>query len=218
MNVAAQIRFTPGTVINRRISGHESAWRAISRSTAAISASRNSTCRMPASTDSRSSNGNSSAASHARPLTPNRSEHGGRSCSRRARQAWISFFTRVRARVSCSRRASRRRRTRQRSSGIHTASSSPRHNNLASARASSLSVFARALLIPVSSGLTTTTRFTCGSSIRATSQQLPVTSNATRSDSTRLSASSFRPSGVLGTRPAERTRPSSQIATTQKSR
>jgi hypothetical protein len=44
-----------------------------------------------------------------------------------------------------------------RSSGIHTASSSPTHNSRASARASSLSVLARARLIPVSSGLTTTT-------------------------------------------------------------
>ena len=96
---------------------------------------------------------------------------------------------RVRERTSCSRRASRRRRIRQRSSGIHTASSSPRHSKLAKARASSLSVFARALEIPVSSGVTTTTRFTCGSRILATSQQLPVTSNATRSDGSRLSAS-----------------------------
>ena len=127
-------------------------------------------------------------------------------------------LARVRARTSCSRRASRRRNTRQRSSGIQTASSSPFHSRLASVRESSLSVLARALLIPVSSGLTTITRFTCGSRIRATSQQLPVTSNATRSLGSRLSASVASPSGVLGTRPAERTRPSSQIATTQKSR
>ena len=111
-------------------------------------------------------------------------------------QAWISFLARVLARISCSRRASRRRRIRHRSSGIHTASSSPRHNKLANARASSLSVFARALVIPVSSGLTTTTRFTCGSRIRATSQQLPVTSNATRSDANRLCARVVIPSGV----------------------
>jgi hypothetical protein len=39
----------------------------------------------------------------------------------------------------------RRRRIRQRSSGIHTLSSSPFHSKLANARASSLSVFARAL-------------------------------------------------------------------------
>jgi hypothetical protein len=42
MKLAAQIRFTPGTVINRRISGHSRACWAISRSTAATSASRNS--------------------------------------------------------------------------------------------------------------------------------------------------------------------------------
>src|SRR6516165_3019722 len=173
---------------------------------------------MPASTDSRSSAGSSRLESQARPLTLNRSEHGGLPCSRRRRQAWISFFARVRDRTSCSRRARRRRTIRQRSSGVHTASSSPFHSKPANARASSLSVFARALLIPVSSGLTTTTRFTCGSRIRATSQQLPVTSNATRSDGSRLSANVAMPSGVLGTRPADRVTPSSQIATTQKSR
>jgi hypothetical protein len=81
-----------------------------------------------------------------------------------------------------------------------------------------LSVFARALAIPVSSGLTTITRSTNGSRIRATSQQLAVTSNATRSVANRLSANSLKPSGVLGTRPAERTFPSSQIATTQNPR
>ena len=140
-------------------------------------------------------------------------------CSRRCSDAWISFLARVRDRTSCSRRASRRRRIRQRSSGIHTASSSPLHNKLANARASSLSVFARALAIPVSSGLRPPRPgSTCGSSSRATSQQLPVTSNATRSDGHRLSASALIPSGVLGTRPAERTSPSSQIATSQNSR
>ena len=85
-------------------------------------------------------------------------------------------------------------------------------------RASNRSVFARALMIPVSSGLTTTTRSTCPSNSRATSQQLPVTSNATRSDGNRLSARAPIPSGVLGTCPAERTFPSSQIAITEKSR
>jgi hypothetical protein len=63
-----------------------------------------------------------------------------------------------------------------------------------------LSVFARALVIPVSSGDTTATRLTCGSSSRTTSQQLPVTSNTTRSDATKLSASDSIPSGVAGTR------------------
>ena len=40
-NVAAQITFTPGTVINRRASCEPSAACAINRSTAAISRSRN---------------------------------------------------------------------------------------------------------------------------------------------------------------------------------
>jgi hypothetical protein len=43
MNDVAQIRLTPGTVINLRISGQDSACWAISFSTAAISPSRNST-------------------------------------------------------------------------------------------------------------------------------------------------------------------------------
>ena len=81
------MRFTPGTVISRRISGHDSACWAITFSTAAISASRNSTWRIAASTDSRSSNGSYKPASHWRPLTPNRSEHGGLACSRRCNDA-----------------------------------------------------------------------------------------------------------------------------------
>ena len=60
--------------------------------------------------------------------------------------------------------------------------------------------------------------FTCGSSILPISRELPVTSSATRSVGRRLSARVLIPSGVLGTRPADRTLPSSQIATTKKSR
>ncbi len=63
------------------------------------------------------------------------------------------------------------------------------------------------------------TRFTCGSRIRATSQQLPVTSNATRSVRQQaVRQHRAGPQVLHGTRPAERTFPSSQIATTQKSR
>jgi hypothetical protein len=51
-----------------------------------------------------------------------------------------------------------------------------------------------------------------------TSQQLPVTSSATRSEGSRLSARLRIPSGVAGSRPAERVCPSSQIATTRNSR
>jgi hypothetical protein len=71
---------------------------------------------------------------------------------------------------------------------------------------------------PGGAGETTTTRFTCGSSSRAISQQLPLTSSATRSLANRLSASARIPSGVLATGPTNRVFPSSQIATTQKSR
>jgi hypothetical protein len=92
-----------------------------------------------------------------------------------------------------------------RSSGIQIASSSPAHNNRANVRASSRSVFARACAIPVSPGLTTITCATDGSRIRTTSHALPVISNTTRSLASRLSANASKPSGVLGTRPADRT-------------
>jgi hypothetical protein len=104
-----------------------------------------------------------------------------RPTSRRINIAWISFFARVRARISRSRRDRRRRNIRVSSSGVHTASSSPAHNNLANVLASSGSVFARACVIPVSPGLTTITFATRGSMIRTISHALPVTSNNTRS-------------------------------------
>lgn len=70
----------------------------------------------------------------------------------------------------------------------------------------------------MSSGLTTTTRRTCGSRIPAISHAAPVTSNATRSSRPRLWANSSSASGELSIRPAERTTPASQIAISQKSR
>ena len=70
----------------------------------------------------------------------------------------------------------------------------------------------------MSSGLTTTTRRTCRSRILAISHAAPVTSNATRSSRPRLCANSSSTSGEVLIRPAERTRPASQIATSQKSR
>ena len=72
--------------------------------------------------------------------------------------------------------------------------------------------------MPVSSGLATTSRRTCGSTILAISQAPPVTSSATRSSRSRLPANSSRASGDVSIRPAERTAPASQIATSQKSR
>jgi hypothetical protein len=104
---------------------------------------------------------------------------GGRPISRRAITAWISFLQCVRSRTSCARRESRRRITHACSSGTQTSSSDPAANSRASARASSRSVFARAWRIAVSAGLTTITRATCGSMIRAISHAPPVTSSAT---------------------------------------
>jgi hypothetical protein len=79
------------------------------------------------------------------------------------------------------------------------------------------SVLARACAIPVSPGLTTTTLTTCGS--RSDDRHAPPeTSNATRSSRPKLAASTPSASGGLSTRPAERTPPFSQIATSQKSR
>ena len=54
--------------------------------------------------------------------------------------------------------------------------------------------------------------------MRATSQAPPETSIATRSVGSKLAANASSASGVIATRPAERTTPSSQIATSQKSR
>jgi hypothetical protein len=175
-------------------------------------------CLSAACTVSASSTGSCSERSHLSPLTPNRSEHGGLPSSWRISTACTSPLQRVRERTSCSRRDSRRRDTRQRLSGIHTASSPPCQSSLASARASSLSVFVRACAIPVSSGETTITFCTCGSRIRATSHEPPETSIATRSVGSRLAPSTSSASGVVFTRPTDRTTPSSQIASSQKSR
>jgi hypothetical protein len=91
-NVAAQMTFTPGTVNRYLASGESSACRATTRSTSAISASRNSMWRMHASIVSHSSTGNSSPRSHSRPALPNRSENGQRPTSRRISTACTSFF------------------------------------------------------------------------------------------------------------------------------
>jgi hypothetical protein len=95
-------------------------------------------------------------------------------------------LVRERALTSWPRRDSRRRITQVSRSGTQTGSSSPAASSFASVRASRRSVFARAWRIPVSPGLTTTTRATCGSMIRAICHALPVTSSATRSSRPRL--------------------------------
>jgi hypothetical protein len=53
----------------------------------------------------------------------------------------------------------------------------------------------------VSAGLTTITRATCGSMIRAISHAPPVTSNATRSSGPRLPANNSNAAGVVSIRP-----------------
>ena len=163
--------------------------------------------------------GSSSPASHWRPLTPNRSastaacpaDGAAAPPGSRSWRACVSARAAHDARADGATRGSAHRASRPIQAHPSTTG--------APARARPAGRSSRcAWVIPVSSGLTTTTRSTYGSRIRATSQQLPVTSNATRSVGARLSASVLNPSGVLGTRPAERTFPSSQIATTQKSR
>jgi hypothetical protein len=141
MNVAAHIRFALGTVIKRRISRHSSAGWAISFSTALISVSKNA-IDMPqtrvngfALLDGQLHLGEPPPTADAKQVRE-RGPFDRRRCS----TAEISFFERVRACISCSRRCSRRRRIWQRSSGIQTASSSPFQHGLANVRASSLSV------------------------------------------------------------------------------
>ena len=90
-------------------------------------------------------------------------------------------MARLRAHTSCERRDRRRRIIHVHRSGIHTPSSDPAANSLASVLASRRSVFARAWRMPVSVGLTTRTCATCGSINRAISHAFPDTSSATRS-------------------------------------
>ena len=96
-------------------------------------------------TVSASSTGSSSSPSHLRPLTPNRSDTGGRALQP-AHQHRVDLVLRARPRAHqlLTPREPAAHHPGQRSSGIHTASSSPAASNLASVRASSRSVFARA--------------------------------------------------------------------------
>jgi hypothetical protein len=66
-------------------------------------------------------------------------------------------------------------------------------------------------------GLTSTTRRTCGSRMRAIASALAVASIATSSDGDRLCANNANVSGSVATRPAARTAPAWAIATSQKS-
>ena len=129
------------TVISRRICTEASASRANSRSTAAISASRNSTWRIPASTVSRSSTGNPSRRASAGPR-PRRSANGGRLTRQRINTAWITFDPRARPH-RLPRRDNRRRITDVARSGTNRIEF-PRRRHRANVRASSRSGLARA--------------------------------------------------------------------------
>ena len=204
------------TVISRRISGQDSACWAISRSTAAISASRNST--GGSRVDRLALLERQLQASEPRPAFDAEQVRARRLALQPALQHRVDLvLARVRECTSCSRRASRRRRIRQRSSGIHTASSSPRHNNLASVRASSLSVFARASdpgVIRADHDHPVHVRLEDPRDLPAAARHLqrhPIRRQQTRRQRLQPLRRARHP-------PAERTTPSSQIATTQKSR
>src|SRR3954449_7249226 len=219
MNVAAVCTLTPGTVINRRTSGQSSACLAISRSIAAISCSRKSTWRRHPSSVRRSSTGSSSPASHSRPALPNVSVTGARSQRLRESTPCASFLARVRARTIRSRRLVSRRSTRVRSSGVHTGSSRPDISSLASVCASRRSVLAFASEIERSLRVfATTTRIPCRCSTPTMRSAPAVASSATTSSRPRLRANSSTTGTRVAIRPAERTRPFSAIATSQKSR
>ena len=202
MNVAAQIRFTPGTVINRRISGQASACWAISRSTSPISQSRNVDLAQPgvdrlALLDRQLQAGQPLAALDAEQI------RARRLALQPALQHRVDLVLGARARVHELLAAGE-------PAAQHPAAliGHPHRLKLPLPQQArqrprvELSVFARALQIPVSSGLTTTTRSTYGSRIRATSHRCPSPPTPPDRSAARLSASAVSPSGVLGTRPA----------------
>src|SRR6266540_7116348 len=166
-----------------------------------------------------SSAGKTCSASQRRPRTPNRSLTGGFRFRLRISVACTWFFARVRCRTSCARSETRRRRIRVCSSGSQTSGKKPPESSLASVRASILSVFAPACVIPLTAfGFASTTRRTCCAMMRAIPSALPVASSATSSSPARLCANSASVSGSVCPRPASRTSPLSAIATSQKSR
>ena len=138
----------------------------------------------------------------------------------RCSTAAISFLARVRCRTSAARRASQPAQHPMRSSPTHTAGIMSGRQQLApTSRASNRSVFTRAWLIARTSwALASTTSATCGSRIRAIASALPVASNTTRSSAPGSPANSSNAAGRVAIRPAERARPPSAIATSQKSR
>src|SRR6266540_3863355 len=89
------------------------------------------------------------SASQRRPRTPKRSLTGGLPYRLRISVACTWFFARVRCRTSCALAEIRRRRIRVCSSGSQTAGRKPPASSFASVRASILSVFAPARVIPL---------------------------------------------------------------------
>ncbi len=177
---AAAVAPIPGMVMMRRTSGQERTCSATLPSTRQSSPSRKSMWRRLACTVSRSSAGRSWAPSQARPRLPNRSLIGGRPFRVRCNTAWTSFLALVRWRTRWAWRETRRRRSRVRSSPIHTPGRNPAASSLTRVRASSRSVLALAeAMARTAMGLAITTRRTWGSRIRAMARAPPVASRTT---------------------------------------
>ena len=159
-------------------------------------------------------------ASQRRPALPNASVTGGRSQRLRASTPCASFFARVRARTSRSRRLVSRRSVRVRSSGVHTSSSSPAASSRASCRASRRSVFALRLADRASACACWRRRpGSRGAAAARRSCRHPSSPRARRRRSRPGSARTAPATRTrVAIRPADRTASSSAIATSQKSR
>jgi hypothetical protein len=154
-----------------------------------------------------------------RPALPNRSLTLGRAIRLRIRTADTSFLVRVRCRTSWVRRDVSRRSARVESSAIQTWGSRSAASSSASVRASTRSFLTFAWLIARTCiGLASTTSATRPRRMLAIANALPVDSRTTRSSGARLEANSSSASRVVSIRPADRARPRSRIATSQKSR
>ena len=217
MNVAAQITFTPGTVISRLISAERSASAQIRRSTASISESRKSDLAQGRVDRLALLGGQVERGQPAPPLGPEGlSERGAAHQAAHQRRMDLVLGPRPGA------------------DQLGPAPETPAHHlRFAVGHPDPVELAGgqqpgqRADVEPV--GLrpraanpgvgreTTTTSATCASTIRLIAHALPVTSSATRSRGSRLCANNSSSSGLVEIRPAERTSPASAIATSQKS-
>ena len=216
---SATVASTPGIVISRSTSGRARAAWPRSRSIRTSSWAWKSSCRSSALAAACSSGGSSWAASHLRPLIPNRSAAGQRGTRLRAKIACTWFFSRVRCRTICARCSTCRRSALVAASGIHTGGRKSAASSWARIAASTLSVFTFAsAMARVFAGLDTTTRPARLPSTVAIAHVFPVASSATSSARPSPAANSRTPSGVVANVPACVTRPPSQIATWANSR